>query len=296
MSHYNVLAIVRKNSTRSLEDIMGPYDEDLEVTPYIYQTKEDVIKEFTERVKRYRRSYKRALELSETEYLEVRDKEDLATCSYRDLREGLPEGYADVNVDDPEAVYALFREENGEGEEFDEEGNLLTSYNPNSRWDWYVIGGRWSDELILKNGKKTDEAEAGEVDWDAMFKSDPKATERLGEFWEEYVLGNLPSEVAELDEKGKNEYLVKKYGWTRYRPEYFLEYYGTKEEYIRRIQLWITHAVVDENGWHEIGKMGWFGCSSETPDDDKNWADHYRARFIDTLDPEDVVVIVDCHI
>ena len=130
-----------------------------------------------------------------------------------------------------------------------------------------------------------------------MFKEPPSVIKKHDEFWEEYVLGNLPPEIAALDRKEKNDYLAEKYGWRiYYRPEYYLEYYGTKEEYLRRIQIWSTYAVVDENGWHEVGEMGWFGVSSETPDDEKEWADHFRARFIDTLDPKDSVTVLDCHI
>ena len=30
-----------------------------------------------------------------------------------------------------------------------EDINVLTTYNPQSKWDWYEIGGRWSGLLIL---------------------------------------------------------------------------------------------------------------------------------------------------
>ena len=29
-------------------------------------------------------------------------------------------------------------------------GNHLITYNPNSRWDWYSIGGRWRNSLLTK--------------------------------------------------------------------------------------------------------------------------------------------------
>lgn len=28
-------------------------------------------------------------------------------------------------------------------EQFDDEGRPISTYNPDSKWDWYVIGGRW---------------------------------------------------------------------------------------------------------------------------------------------------------
>ena len=34
---------------------------------------------------------------------------------------------------------------------WDENDNLISHYNPDSRWDWYSIGGRWSGFLPLKD-------------------------------------------------------------------------------------------------------------------------------------------------
>ena len=296
MSHYLTLAIVRKNSTSRFEDIMAPYDETLDVESYISQTKEELIKEFADDVDRRRRSHKRALELTKEEYEEARKTEDLFYHSYTVARGPMPEGYEELNLDDPEAVYALYRKQNDGFGRFDDDGNLLSTYNPNSKWDWYVPGGRWGNQLILKNGEKADHAMAGDVDWDAMFTVTPEEAKKLGVFWDEYVLGTLPPEIAALDAKGKTAYLCDKYGVSFLSSEFYLEKYGTKEEYIRRQGLWGTYAVVDEKGWNEPGAMGWFGISDATAKSQKDWDDNYRARFIDTLDPEDEVQIFDCHI
>lgn len=55
-------------------------------------------------------------------------------------------------------------------------------------------------------------------------------------------------------------------------------------------------ALLDLDGnWHEKGRMGWFGCSSET---DESTAE-YRKRaneYLDALDPEAWVITVDVHI
>lgn len=29
-------------------------------------------------------------------------------------------------------------------------GNELSTYNPNSKWDWYSVGGRWRNSLLTK--------------------------------------------------------------------------------------------------------------------------------------------------
>jgi hypothetical protein len=45
-------------------------------------------------------------------------------------------------------------------------GTVRSTYNPDSKWDWYVVGGRWSGEIVLKAGSGVDTALAGDVDWD----------------------------------------------------------------------------------------------------------------------------------
>lgn len=58
----------------------------------------------------------------------------------------------------------------------DEDGNILSTYNPDSQWDWYSIGGRWDGFFPLKQkdseGKiiYCNESTVGEVDWDRFFK------------------------------------------------------------------------------------------------------------------------------
>ena len=58
-----------------------------------------------------------------------------------------------------------------------------------------------------------------------------------------------------------------------------------------------TYAVVTSDGeWHGCGEMGWFGMSSETPEESEDWDINYYKNFIATADPEDWITIVDCHI
>lgn len=61
------------------------------------------------------------------------------------------------------------------GYDMDDDENLLSTYNPESKWDWYSEGGRWGAWLILKekdeNGVPLTAifATKSEVDWDRMF-------------------------------------------------------------------------------------------------------------------------------
>ena len=47
----------------------------------------------------------------------------------------------------------------------DKNGDLLSTDNPNSKWDWYQTGGRWCGYLTKKSGEKTDEDYVSEIVW-----------------------------------------------------------------------------------------------------------------------------------
>lgn len=288
MSHYTVLAIIRKDSGKHPSTLLAPYCENRRVRPYVAKTKAQLIDEEAVEITKRRRSHEAAIKLSKDEYLAIVEKGDLYG-NYELMREDLPEGYDSIDVTDEDALFE--RVKNVYGDELNKDGDYISTYNPDSKWDWYSIGGRWPGQLRLKNGKKADSARAGLVDWDAMFAPAPEAVAKSAAFWDEYVLGKIPEGVEDAD-----RYLSDRFGFILYRPEYYLEFYGTKEEYVRRMGLWGTYAVLDNKGWHEPGAMGWWGCSDATPKSRKDWEDNFRSRFIDTLDPEDRVVVVDCHI
>ncbi|MCM1323216.1 MAG: hypothetical protein NC218_03435 [Acetobacter sp.] len=46
----------------------------------------------------------------------------------------------------------------------DEDGNLGYWSNPNAQWDWYVIGGRWNNDLVLKNGQGANQCKKKDLD------------------------------------------------------------------------------------------------------------------------------------
>ena len=54
-----------------------------------------------------------------------------------------------INIDENRKIFlALYPGEI----EIDEKGNVISTYNPDAKWDWYVRGGRWAGYLWLKEG------------------------------------------------------------------------------------------------------------------------------------------------
>ena len=126
MSHYSVLAIGFKDE-EALENAMAPYDEGLEVAPRISKTKEQIL---AEGIKSYKERCEIIKAYEESPFKAVEKYGDRAAKIYEDRHK---RQYP--NFKDPEKYYEWYVE----GETVDENGNLLTTYNPNSRWDYYTV-------------------------------------------------------------------------------------------------------------------------------------------------------------
>ena len=192
-------------------------------------------------------------------------------------------------------------------------GNELTTYNPNSKWDWYDIGGRWRNSLLTKIDNEDVVTECSLVDlmtqgknltkdapkgykWvdgakikDIDFK---KAIEfrntynKAIRFWEIYIEGQEP-QTEEEKEKIK---------WEMYKKEYYIERYETKENYAKRESTFTTWALLDEDGWHEQGKMGWWAANDSTKDSEELFVEKFTETINKPENQDKYLIIVDCHI
>lgn len=73
-------------------------------------------------------------------------------------------------------------------------------------------------------------------------------------------------------------------------------FYDTREEYMERFKIEaLTHAFIDKDGkWNQRSEMGWFGMS-----DPESGTEDYNVKFwefIESLNDDDRVWVVDCHI
>lgn len=273
MSHYTVMVIT---SDGDYETALEPFDENLVVEPYIYKTKEEIIEQIKQMKKRY--------------------DEEIAKGGTDTWFE---EHYGNVNWNDDESIYSAYRKLE-EDVDFDENGNELSTYNPNSKWDWYSLGGRWTGTLKLKEGVKvikssepswaigyeqpkegyTDFAQVKDIDWTPDYTN----LEHYKRFWEINV------ENSPLKENEKAEDFR-----SFYNANYYLKEYGTKENYIEDNCNIKTYAILNHGEWIEAGQMGWFGCSNATQDGYAVYRQVFK-DIIKNLNPEDYVAIVDCYI
>lgn len=163
----------------------------------------------------------------------------------------------------------------------DKKGNIYSTANPDGHWDWWTEGGRWEGFLKLKGSdKRVNSAKIKDVD----FSPDPDEYQKALRFWD-IVVDHKPILLGE------------KQPFSFYNEDYYREFYGDRETYAKRQTQFSTFAVITPEGiWHERGAMGYFGCSSETPEQARKWDDEYFKNFIEDEDENTVITIVDCHV
>lgn len=271
MSHFTVLVI-----GKNVDEQLAPYDENIEVPKYIEYTKEQLIQKGKDEMKQY------AEKGAYAKYIGGFD-ENHAHIKY--LQEKFPkqlqwtdeEFYEDQIKDiDPEDI--------------DEEGNVWSTYNPNSKWDWYVEGGRWAGMLITKDGNRVDSARKGDIDFNAMLKDQ---IDNLNAQYDEYEAAlRLVDDANTDEEKAEAEKTLNIAKFMAFG------YNGTsvsREEYLSRITApLITFAVLKDGEWYEQGKMGWF-CHVTDEMTDEEWSETIQ-QLIDEADDDEIFTIVDCHI
>lgn len=207
----------------------------------------------------------------------------------------------------------------------EKEGKYGYWENPNAKWDWYQIGGRWSGFFKLKRGTTgetgtpglmTPEAEPGWVDsalkkdiaFDEMFDD---AYDKAGERWDKIneVIKDFPKPETweEVRDRIKNideardfyneQPMVKEFTkWTLKNKEWddLDPYLIDKKEFQTKAgrNVFITFALLKEGKWYEKGKMGWWACVS---DEDDNWEEKFF-ELIKGVPEDTLLTVVDCHI
>lgn len=199
----------------------------------------------------------------------------------------------------------------------DEKGDivkLVDRTNPNAKWDWWVVGGRWFGKLIhRKTGKELNTLRKGDLDIETLERKalDGEAdrwrimNERIiqGEAFKSYE--DISAEVGAKNAKEVywNQPVMKRWGEFSKTEEarkvfgYFaspIDYAEPEDVYLERKRLGAisAFAFLRDRKWAERGNMSWFACVSN---EKKKWEEDFRALF-DAVPDDHFITIVDCHI
>lgn len=294
MTHFLTAVIVPKGiynkgeeaTTKFIEGLMWPYCEEYEVKPYIEKTKKEIEQEFIE--------WKKELQ----EKLGKGEKIEDYYGKY----------VADGNIK-PITIKEWVK--TWSGKDMDIYGNVITTWNQNSFWDWYRVGGRW-DGIITEN---TQSSENG-FNFDAMHETVENNSIQV-----EVLLNKLKAKIKE-NEKGKETIqevinnIKSPFGGFGFA-DIIREFTGKEEradlepkekelyekiekrfiETLEKFEVWnpfIIHKILDSKGkLYDGRRYGWFGTSEDKQEPDE-WLNIYTKLLEDNK--EDYLVTLDCHV
>ena len=146
--------------------------------------------------------------------------------------------------------------------------------NPNAKWSYYEVGGKYEKALKLKEGDNDYAEYIFNIDFEGMRNEKIKA---LADIWDNNI------NKDELEKISVGIY-----------PN------STREEYITKDVDFYTTAVITKDGkWHQYGQFNNYGfiiaSNGMIPinDEEEKWKKEYYNKFIKDLDPKDIFVIVD---
>lgn len=196
--------------------------------------------------------------------------------------------------------------------------------NPNSKWDWYLLGGRWSGLYITlkeggvgKKGKPgtfenetgIDQAFKGDIDFKAI---EDVAVAKAAEAWEKVnsaislhpeahtwdaAKQMFPEDIKAARTFYHDQPQVK--AFAKLDMDFFdsvEEFRIPKEDFLKRAanSSFSTFAAVKDGKWYQQGKMGWFGMSTDEMTEDQ-WNEQLK-QMIAELPDDTIISIYDCHI
>lgn len=198
--------------------------------------------------------------------------------------------------------------------------------NPNGKWDWYQVGGRWSGFFKLKPGC------FGEVGAPGAFDNKPRTgwadSVRIKDIDFEYMRedaikeANVQYDALEAVLKGRSlvswkavlkdcnddadaarivynsNQVIKdlKTANIDVWGDYVEVFKNSRDEYVKSCVdgVGVTFGFVLEGKWFEKGQMGWFGIS-HNEQEQSTWNEAYW-KMVESLDPETLMTVVDCHV
>lgn len=182
--------------------------------------------------------------------------------------------------------------------------------NPNAKWDWYCLGGRWDGFFLHKNGMLTNSLRKGDIDLAGMLSDKAIEAKRDYEKFAVAVSGHefprtwtsVRTEIKDIDkarEFYKSQPAIKsiKEAGINLLFECAVEHYGDDEQayVIRQVNCVLSpYAIIHEGNWIAKGEMGWFGLSEDEVTQDQ-WNEKV-SELISKLQDETMLSLYDCHI
>lgn len=304
MSHFSVAVI--SESVLDIERLMAPYQENnmgdcpKEFLEFHNTEDEERPRYENESVKKIKTPDGRLLAPWDNEF-RVPSEIGIGANTHR-IPEGM--GYEEVEVMFKD-LYPTFddfmKDWNGSNGPDPETGFYGYWENPNKKWDYWRIGGRWRGKLKARSGVLGDLTWEHTIDGqqhhdteghfdcvqikDLDLSIDTSRYQRAIRFWEVNVEGQELTPEENPDDFR-----------SFWKPQYYTDKFGEKETYAKSESLHCIWALVTPDGkWYEQGDMGWFGTSDATESTTKAYIEFFE-KSLNEANPEHFITVLDCHI
>jgi hypothetical protein len=198
--------------------------------------------------------------------------------------------------------------------------------NPNAKWDWYQLGGRWMGTFKLYPGCSgwlgnpgvydnkaasgwVDSARKRDIDFESMRLA---AAEKAGKEYDKMIgiVGSLdgfiPWDVV-LEKHGKDNIEVARTEYNDQPAKVALQaskewhvnlenFMCSRDDYVQiaRDMACVTFAVIKDGQWYERGSMGAWAVVSDEKDQGE-WLQQFNA-LLDAIPDDTLLSVYDCHI
>lgn len=268
--HFKVGVITENGTAAEVYELLDKYDENRREDAYIIQTKAEFIAYYRGVI---------AAHLNSQDYADF-----LAGKTDKNYPDRLFKGMrAAMDADDESFHKFCIDVYDIPSNCINEKGDLLEWGNPDGRYDYCSIGGRFSNHIVKKDGSRDDLAKFEEIN----FKLRREIIAIRSRYWDRVVLGKTFPKDPNLD---------MTWGATK---ETLLKKYQSKEAYLESFPHIIPPDIVRLDG-------EWVDKNSYLPEDSSGPHEYYqeylalREVLDEVLDhakqhPNHYFVIVDCH-
>ena len=138
MSHFKVMVI-----GENPEDQLAPFDENLEMPRYLKYTKRQLIEKGRKEIEDYKNDTYAKFLKNPKEYEKNCSNPSHISYLKKDFLKKLK--WTDEQIYQDQINWY-------EDDKIDRNGSVWLTSNPEAKWDWYELGGRWAGSLHLKDG------------------------------------------------------------------------------------------------------------------------------------------------
>lgn len=189
--------------------------------------------------------------------------------------------------------------------------------NPNSKWDWYVLGGRWGSFFLLKNGETASRAQKKNIDFNTVITEERTEADNNYTLFQSFLSNhNLEfpktwsacrkenKNIEDAREFYQNQPAVKLIEQDKIISKLYpmfmcpFDYFGkSKESFIKRKieSCFVTYAVIKDGQWYSEGEMWWSGLSDDTVLSQDDWNSKFW-ELVNSASDDETFSLYDCHI